>query len=141
MHSFFLNCKWACPPILRHWTSIDRKKGNIIKIWNATMEMQVKCKWNSNFECKKSTSSHRKFVKEIFTWTMKPPHCTIKKPSFFTNKYSKKILNLNNHKKNHSVILDKLISTCLLWLGWFFLLVEYGPFFLVLKKNSMWVGK
>jgi hypothetical protein len=43
---------------------------------------------------------------------------------FFTSKSIKKIPNLNWHQKDHSIILDKSISTCLLWLGWFYLLTN-----------------
>jgi hypothetical protein len=35
--------------------------------------MEIKCKWNSNFELTKERS-HRKFIREILAWTMKPPH-------------------------------------------------------------------
>ncbi len=35
-----------------------------------------------------------------------------KKIGFFTGNFNKIIPNLNKHKKNHSIILDKLISTC-----------------------------
>jgi hypothetical protein len=35
-----------------------------------------------------------------------------RKLGFFIGKSNKKIPNLNMHKKYHSIILDKLISTC-----------------------------
>lgn len=44
---------------------------------------------------------------------------TTKKIGFFTENSNKKIPNLNKHQKDHSIILDKLISTCPLWPGWF----------------------
>jgi hypothetical protein len=44
---------------------------------------------------------------------------------FFVGKYSKKVPNLNKCKKDHSIILGKLILTCPLWLGWLFFI---GPF-------------
>jgi len=42
--------------------------------------MEVKCKCNSNFELMKEKRSHRKFVGEILTWTMKT-HCLTQKCS------------------------------------------------------------
>ncbi len=38
------------------------------------MQMEIKCKWNSSFECIEERGSHRKFIEEILTLTMKPPH-------------------------------------------------------------------
>jgi hypothetical protein len=60
-------------------TFVDQRKGNISKILNVTMETEVEYKWNSNFESIKKKGNHRKFVEEIFTWTVKPPHCLTQK--------------------------------------------------------------
>jgi hypothetical protein len=35
--------------------------------------MKFECKWNSNFELIEEKGIHRKFIGEMFTWTMKPP--------------------------------------------------------------------
>ncbi len=43
---------------------------------------------------------------------------------FLISKYSKKYPNVDKHQKDDYVILGKSISTCLLWLRWFFLLIE-----------------
>jgi hypothetical protein len=42
-------------------------------------QMKIECKWNSNFELTKEKRSHRNFVGEILTWTMKPHHCLTQK--------------------------------------------------------------
>jgi len=39
------------------------------------MQMEFKCKWNSSLECMEERRNCKKFAKEIFMWTMKPPHC------------------------------------------------------------------
>jgi hypothetical protein len=55
-------------------------------------------------------------------------HTTRKHGIFLLTNLVKKIPNLNKRRENHSMILDKLISTCPLLLGWLFLLAKYGPF-------------
>jgi hypothetical protein len=45
------------------------------------MEKEIDYKWkiseNGHFtiECIKKKGNHKKFIEEILTWTMKPPHC------------------------------------------------------------------
>ncbi len=56
---------------------MEAKNGN-------KMQMEIKCKCISNFELIEERGSHRKFVGELFTWTMKPPHCLTQKCQKFS---------------------------------------------------------
>jgi hypothetical protein len=44
------------------------------------LQMKVLWKWTSySFQCTKKKGRHRKFIEEVLTWTMKPPHCLTRK--------------------------------------------------------------
>jgi hypothetical protein len=105
----------ACTGLLDMFLKLWAWNFNVVKAYFGCMDMFLKLSPRSSIIVVACTS-----LLDMFS--------LLKNLVFFTSKSSLKLPNLNWHQKDHSIILDKSISTCLLWLGWFFLLTKYGPF-------------
>jgi hypothetical protein len=67
--------------------------------------------------CQLTTINYKQKIKSL-----------VENVALLISKYSKKNLDLDKRKKDHSIILEKLISTCPLWLGGLSNLAYVGTF-------------